>query len=99
MEYYAFGIIALAGVVLVISAASTTNERRIRVIEHRLSLLLHHFGIDPNSNIPPSEEVRQLAADPRKMLEAIELYRKETGSDLKASVAVVKALHSSSDTA
>jgi hypothetical protein len=72
-------------------------QSHTRTIEQKLSLLLYHFSIDPN--VPPSEQVRRLAADPRKKLQAIKLYCKETGADVKTSAAVIAALDSNSDTA
>ncbi len=94
-----FGVIAFVAVVLAVAPVAMHSERRIRTIEHRLTLLLHHFGIDPTAYVPPSEQVRQLAADPRKKLQAVRLYCKETGADVKTSAAVVAALNSNSSTA
>ena len=95
METLAFGVIVFVGVILSVAALSSSRERRIRTIERRLALLLHHFGIDPAANVPPSEEVRRLAADPGKKLQAIRLYGKETGADVKTAAAVINALNSS----
>jgi hypothetical protein len=100
MESWIFSAIVYAGVMLMIAAVemrSSKAERRIRAIEQKLGLLLQHFGIDPN--IPPSEQVRQLAADPSKKLRAIRLYCKETGADIRTSAAVIAALDSNRNTA
>jgi len=94
METLAFGAIVLVGVLLSLAALDSFKERRIRTIEHRLALLLHHFGIDPTANVPPSEQVRRLAADPGKKLQAVRLYSKETGADVKTAAAVINALNS-----
>jgi hypothetical protein len=100
MEKYTFTIIALGAVLAAATAIATQSskaERRIRTIERRLALLLHHFGIDPNAGLPPSEQVRLLATDPGKKLQAIRLYSKETGVDVKTSAAVVAALEQDLD--
>jgi len=94
METLAFGAIGLVGIILSLAAFDSFNERRIRNIERRLALLLHHFGIDPSANVPPSEQVRRLAADPGKKMQAIRLYSKETGADIKTAAATINALSS-----
>src|SRR5262245_26923605 len=97
MDTLAFGAIVLVVVILsgvILSLADWSRERRNRTIERRLALLLHHFGIDPTANVPPSEQVRRLAADPGKKMQAIRLYSKETGADIKTAAATINALSS-----
>jgi ribosomal protein L7/L12 len=53
---------------------------------------LRHFNIDPSYFAPPSEQVKLLAADPARRIEAMRLYRQETGADLKAAKALVDTL-------
>jgi hypothetical protein len=101
MESNAFSVIAIVALILAVAAIvmhSSKGERRIRTIERRLALLLDHFGIDPAAHVPPSEQVKQLAADPSKRLQAVRLYCKETGADIKTSAAVIAALPSNRDT-
>ncbi|HKE84517.1 MAG TPA: hypothetical protein VKB50_12230 [Vicinamibacterales bacterium] len=94
METLAFGAIGLVAILLSLAALDSFKERRIRTIEQRLALLLHHFGIDPSAHVPPSERVRRLAADPGRKLQAVRLYSKETGADVKTAAAVINALSS-----
>jgi hypothetical protein len=46
-------VIVLVGVILSLAALDPFKERSIRIIEHRLALLLHHLGIDPTANVQP----------------------------------------------
>jgi ribosomal protein L7/L12 len=72
---------------------STTNlERRLRGVERTTSALARHFNIDPTAEAPPSDRVKQLAADPARKIEAMRLYRQETGADLKTAKTVVDNL-------
>lgn len=71
---------------------SISLDRRLRSIERNVSVLLRHFSIDPFAVAPPSDEVKLLAADRARRIEAIRLYRQETGADLKAAKAIIDAL-------
>ena len=90
----AFVVIASVVATFALALVARHSERRVRTIEHRLALLLHHFGIDPAAHLPASERVRQLAADPSKRLQAVRQYCKETGADLKTAATVIAALKS-----
>lgn len=67
-------------------------DRRLRGLERSVSALLRHFNIDPTAVAPPSDEVKRLAADPARTIDAIRLYRQETGADLKVAKAIVDKL-------
>ena len=55
---------------------------RIRGIERKLNALLKHHGVDPTQGLGLSDRVKQLAADPARKIEAIKVYREETGAGL-----------------
>lgn len=61
-------------------------------MEQTLSAVLRHFNIDSTATAAPSDRVKALAADPGRKIEAIRLYRQETGADLRAAMTVVEGL-------
>jgi hypothetical protein len=67
-------------------------ERKARDNERNTSALLRHFKIDATHLAPPSEEVKSLAADPARSIDAMRLYRRETGADVMSAKAVVDTL-------
>jgi len=82
--------IVLVGVLAVWGIVSRTQTRLERV-ERRLNLLLRHFNIDPSAGSPLSDRVRGLADDPARKIEAIRVYREETGAGLAEAKAAVEA--------
>jgi hypothetical protein len=82
--------IVLVGVLAVWGIVSRTQTRLERV-ERRLNLLLRHFHIDPSAGSPLSDQVRALADDPARKIEAIRVYREETGAGLAEAKAAVEA--------
>lgn len=71
---------------------TTSLDRRLRSVERNVAALLRHFNIDPLAVAPPSDEVKLLAADRARRIEAIRLYRQETGADLRAAKATIDGL-------
>lgn len=64
-------------------------------VERKLNALLRHHGVDPTQGLPLSERVKQLADDPSRKIEAIRVYREETGAGLaEAKEAVEAYIHS-----
>jgi ribosomal protein L7/L12 len=64
-------------------------------VERKLNALLRHHGVDPTQGLPLSERVKQLADDPSRKIEAIRIYREETGAGLaEAKEAVEAYIHS-----
>jgi ribosomal protein L7/L12 len=53
-------------------------------------LLLRHFELAPPLAHEPSERVKQIAANPRKKIEAIRAFREETGLGLKEAKAIIE---------
>lgn len=68
---------------------SSSNEGRLRAIERKLDAIMAHLGIAEGSN--DVAEVRQLASNGRK-IEAIKLYREQTGCGLAEAKAFVDSL-------
>ncbi len=89
MEWAAPSIVVVG--VLAIWGVVSRTQARLRQLEHRLSLLLRHFNIDPAAGSPLSERVRELADDPARKIEAIKVYREETGAGLAEAKAAVEA--------
>jgi hypothetical protein len=78
------GVLATWGIVARMQAG-------LHRVEHRLNLLLRHFNIDPAPGSPLSDRVRALADDPARKIEAIKVYREETGAGLAEAKAAVEA--------
>jgi hypothetical protein len=70
------------GTLLVVLFSYGNTTARLRGIERKLNALLRHHGVDPTQGLPLSDRVKQLAADPGRKIEAIKVYRDETGAGL-----------------
>jgi ribosomal protein L7/L12 len=69
------------------------SERRLAALERNLGALLRHLNVDPTAAAgPPSDRVKALAADPKRKIDAIRLYRRETGADLRQAKAMVESI-------
>jgi hypothetical protein len=79
-------------IVMWISLASAlwAIDRRTRRIEFMLSDALNKLGIKGVAIPEPSDEVKALAADPRKFIAAIKAYREQTGLGLHDAKEVVE---------
>jgi ribosomal protein L7/L12 len=77
--------------VLAIWAIVTRSQAALDRVERRLNLLLRHFNIDAAPGSPLSERVKGLADDPARKIEAIKVYRDETGAGLAEAKAAVEA--------
>jgi ribosomal protein L7/L12 len=76
-------LMAIAVAILVVALVSWQSTiTRIRGIERKLNALLTHHGVDPTQGFALSDRVKQLAADPARKIEAIKVYREETGAGL-----------------
>jgi hypothetical protein len=64
---------------------------RVARIERKLNALLRHHGVDPTQGLPLSDRVKELADDPSRKIEAIRLYREETGAGLAEAKEAVEA--------
>jgi hypothetical protein len=64
--------------------------------KHRERMAMIERGLNPNQQFPTpppplSDRVKELASDPTKKIEAIKVYRAETGTDLAQAKAAVDA--------
>ena len=84
MEYSLSGFL-LATVI----AWAVEHSRRLRDVERKVTVLLCHFKIDPNSPVEPSSHVHTLALDPEQRIAAIKAYRIQTGAGLREAAAVI----------
>jgi ribosomal protein L7/L12 len=89
-------VTAVGAVLLLMALASWLDTKaRVARIERKLNALLRHHGVDPTQGLPLSERVKQLANDPSRKIEAIKVYREETGAGLaEAKEAVEAYIHS-----
>lgn len=69
------------------------NERLGRN-EARWQALLRHLGVVPGQLSEPTDEVKALARDPDRRIEAIRAYRQQTGTGLKEAKDVIERLAS-----
>lgn len=87
----------VVGAILLLMAVASWLDTKARVgrIERKLNALLRHHGVDPTQGLPLSDRVKQLADDPARKIEAIKVYREETGAWLaEAKEAVEAYIHS-----
>jgi hypothetical protein len=92
MDHASLSELAVPLLVAVFCWFMVSTDRRLRSMEQTLSALLRHFNIDLTATVPPSDRVKALAADPARKIEAMRLYRQETGADLRAAMTVVEGL-------
>ncbi len=71
------------------SSGSSDNLRRLRCIERKVDLILSHLGIDPGQGVNP--QVMELITAGQK-IQAIKLYREQTGAGLKEAKDYVEGL-------
>ena len=67
-------------------------DRRTRRLEAMISQIMNHLGISGASVQEPSDEVKALAKDPKKFIDAIKAYREQTGLGLREAKEVVERL-------
>ena len=87
-----WGLIALAVfVAIAVIASYLDTTARIARIEHKLNLLLKHSGVDVLKGLELSDRVKEIARDPGRKIEAIKLYRDESGAGLAQAKEAVEA--------
>ena len=87
-----WALIILALVVLLVVLGSFLDTKpRLARIEHKVNLLLKHQGVDVLQGLPLSEGVKGIARDPARKIEAIKLYREETGAGLAEAREAIEA--------
>ena len=87
--------LAVLGMLIVMAVVQGRAKDQLARVERKLNALLRHHGVDPTQGLPLSDRVKQLAGDPARKIEAIKVYRQETGVGLaEAKEAVEAYIHS-----
>jgi ribosomal protein L7/L12 len=86
----------LVGALLPLALVSWLDTKaRVSRIERKLNALLRHHSVELTHRLPLSDRVKQLVSDPDRKMEAIKVYRKETGAGLAEAMEAVEAyIHS-----
>jgi ribosomal protein L7/L12 len=84
-------LIIVIAIVLSVSQFAHINIRLQRM-EAKLTAILNHLGVEQVILAEPSEKVKDLAKIPNSKIEAVRVYRKQTGAGLKEAVEVVEQL-------
>lgn len=83
---------AIGASILMITLASWLDAKARGVrLERKINALLQHHGVDPTLGMQMSDRVKQLADDPSRTIEAIKVYREETGVGLAEAKRAVEA--------
>jgi len=69
--------------------AKVNNEWRLSRLERKVDLILSHLGLDPNQGV--NEKIVELMKAGQK-IQAIRLYREQTGVGLKEAKDYVESL-------
>jgi hypothetical protein len=81
-----FGVGVFIGMMATLLAGS---DPRIARLERKLNAVLEHLGVDLTTGL--TQELRNLIAEGRK-IEAVKLYRDQTGCDLRTAKDYVESL-------
>jgi Ribosomal protein L7/L12 C-terminal domain len=84
-------VIGLAAALSLFASLSLLG-RRVQSLEQQMSALRRHLGLAPPLLYTPSDRVKQLAADPKKKIEAIRVFREESGLGLREAKTIVEEL-------
>lgn len=85
------GVIGLAAGLGLVAALSRLGSR-IQSLEYQLLALRRHLGLASPPLYSPSDRVKQLAADPKRKLEAIKVFREESGLGLREAKTIIEEL-------
>lgn len=99
LDFSDFSIIALLVILFAGGGAActsllATDAGRLARLERKLDAVMRHLDIayvDPAGPEGLSEEVRRLADDPGRKIQAIKLHREQTGIGLKEAKDAVEA--------
>jgi len=83
----------VAGVLLVLIWVRVEMiAKHVAVIQEDIAKTTRAFGLSAPLSAEPSERVKQMAADPRKTIEALKTYRQESGADIRQALLILKRL-------
>ncbi len=85
---YVSCLFIIVWVILSTQSSIKKLEQKIKRMDLSLSLLLNRMEIEVPSLL--SDRVKQIALDPYRKIEAIKLYREETGTSLRESKAAIE---------
>jgi hypothetical protein len=88
MEGYQIVLIALAVSILLICWMIFGQLSRL---DSKINAILRQQNIDPMIPQPLSERVKEVATDPARKIEAIKIYREETGVGLAEAKNAIEA--------
>jgi ribosomal protein L7/L12 len=90
MEWWLIGLGAVAALAIFNIERQVSNIRHdVARLDRKLNLLLKHMNIPEFSFL--SERVKEIAQDPKRKIEAIKVYRQETGAGLAEAKEAVEA--------
>jgi len=75
-------VAVIASVCAVVVSVALRPRGDLERVERKVDGLARQLGVVPDAPVPPSADVRQMARDPRRKIEAIKLYREQTGCGL-----------------
>ena len=91
MEWWLIGL----GVIVVFAILKTERQaasirRDVARVDRKLNLILKQLNITIDEFVGVSDRVKELARDPSRKIEAIKVYREETGVGLREAKAAVE---------
>lgn len=86
-----FGFLVLVYITIVLSTGMIRDrtEQKLKRIEFEVSLILDHLEID---RFPKQIKEIALDANPHRRLEAVRLYRKQTGATFREAIEAIENL-------
>jgi ribosomal protein L7/L12 len=87
-------VIVFAGSSTVFAMSRSVDSAQLKRIEGKLNLVLKHLRLEYADSailVELSDEVKALAGDPSKKIQAIKVYREQTGLGLKEAKDAVEA--------
>eukprot|EP00042_Codosiga_hollandica_P014869 m.964239 g.964239 ORF g.964239 m.964239 type:complete len:93 (-) comp436896_c0_seq1:40-318(-) len=64
-------------------------HQRLNQQAAQLQALMRHLGVTPGQLTEPTEDIKALARQPARRIEAIKAYRQQTGASLKDAKDVI----------
>jgi ribosomal protein L7/L12 len=92
MEWWLVSLVVAVVFAILNTERQSGNIRQdVARLDRKLNLLLKQMNIPYEAALGLSERVKDLARDPSRKIEAIKVYREETGAGLKEAKEVVEA--------